>query len=96
MTLKEAMTADLPVFTNTDEFGVSAVFSRTGESIPVIMDKDIDGETGVLMDTVTLSLSDVPGIQVNDTFVIDGKTYHNASSDPVTIDGLMATFRINT
>lgn len=96
MTLKDAMTADLAVFTNADEFGVEAVFSGSGETINILLDKEVEAETGLLVDVVTVSLSDVSGIQVNDTFITGGKTYYNVTSDPISIDGLMATFRVNT
>lgn len=96
MTLKQSMEADADVFFNTDEFGKSAVFSRSGATINVLMEKDIDTDTGVLVDMITVKLSDVAGIQVNDTFTIDAKIYYNVSSDPVSFDGIMATFRVDT
>ena len=42
MTLKDAMTADLAVFTNADEFGVEAVFSGSGETINILLDKEVE------------------------------------------------------
>jgi hypothetical protein len=96
MTLKDAMTADLPVFTNSDEFGVQAVFSGSGKTIDILLDKQVEEETGLLVDVVTVSLSAVAGIEVNDTFVTGGKTYFNQTTEPVSVDGLMATFRVNT
>jgi|GEM_PF-7071459 len=95
MTLKDVMKQDLAVFTNPDEFGVAAVFSGSGATINILLDKEFETETGILVDVVTVSLSDVPEIQVNDTFATGGRTYYNATSEPVSVDGLMATFRVN-
>jgi len=94
MTFKEAEVQDLDVFTNPDEFGVQAVFSRSGLTINVLLDNEPDPETGRFVDYVTVSLSDVAGVQVDDTFTVGVDVYKVVVDKPIPLGGLMGMIRV--
>jgi len=75
MSLKEQMTADIDIFVNPDEFAVTAVFSRSVESIEVLFDLEPDDNAEMLMPVIRCKKSDAPGIEYGDTFTIAGKVY---------------------
>lgn len=96
MTFKDAMKADLPVFTNPEEFGNTVLFSRTGEYIDVILDKDMEPETGRYVDFVTAVVSDVADVETGDTFTTEtGKVYHVTASAPVILNDEMVMIRVD-
>lgn len=94
MTLKDSMAADLDTFVNPDEFGVSAVFSRTGLTINILLEKEPDPETGVFIDLVMAKLSDVPGVVMGDTFTVGSSVYRVVSSKPEPMGELMGMLRV--
>lgn len=94
MNFKDALVEDLDVFTNTDEFGEVAIFSGSGLDIEVLLDKDREEETGKIIDVMTVKLSDVVGLQVNDTFTIGATVYRNVSDAPMPMGELMGMLRV--
>ena len=95
MTLKEAMIADEPVFVNSDEFGIEAIFSLTSESINILVDNEQDQETGLIIPLVTVRTSDIEGMDAGDTFTTaSSRVYTVVSKEPVTEDDLFTTVRV--
>ncbi len=79
MTVKEYMTADLPVFFNPEELGTSAVVTPIGggDSYTANVQKfEVPNDYGDAFYTyVTGQQSDFVGITKNDTMIIDGITF---------------------
>ena len=95
MTLKEAMAEDAPVFVNSDEFGIEAVLSLTGETINILVDNEQDQETGLIIPIVTVRTSDVVGISAGDTLTTaSSRVYTVVSIEPVAEDDLFTTLRV--
>lgn len=94
MTLKQSMAADTASFFNVDEFAYSAVFSRTGATVDVLIDKEMEPETGRFVEYITLKLSDASGATVGDTFTVGADVYHVTSSAPERVDDLLGMVRV--
>lgn len=82
MSFDQMIEADLDTFFDSEEFGTSAVFSRSGDTIAVMLDKDQDMETGRIIDVITAKVSDVTGIQIGDTFTTSSGVYRMVSKYP--------------
>ena len=77
MTFKEQMAADIPVFINTDEFAVDAVYTHDGadSDVKVLFEKRLDDNGEFLIPVIDIDASDVPYLARGDRFVIDGTGY---------------------
>jgi len=91
------MTTDLSVFFNTDDFALSATFTKTGGSattIKVLFDNAFNlinlGEVGLESTNPMASCksSDVVGVAHADTLVVSGTTYKVVGIHP---DGQLIT-----
>jgi len=94
MDFKTALSDDVKIFTNANEFGESAIFSRSGKTVNILLDKDQEPETGRWIDIVTVALSDIVGIQVDDTFTVGTTVYVNESIEPIPQGELMCSLRV--
>jgi len=96
MTFKDALKEDINVFMNSEEFGEVAVFSRSGLEINVLLDKEQEQETGRIVDVMTVSVSDIVGIQTNDTFTIGATVFTYISKYPEPVGELMCMLRVES
>ena len=94
MDFKTALANDVKVFTNSTEFGESAVFSRSGLAVDVLLDKDQDPETLRWIDIITVALSDIVDIEVDDTFTVGTTVYVNESKEPTPQGEFMCSLRV--
>ena len=94
MSFKDQLEEDLNVFMNPDEFGDVALFSKSGLDINIIIDKDIDTDTGRIIDVVIAKKSDIEEISVGDTFKVASTTYRCISSTYQPIDELTCLVRV--
>ena len=94
MTFKDAIQEDIKVFTNSDEFAEVALFSRSGLEINVLLDKDMEAETGRIIDVITVVLSDIIDIEVNDTLTVGAVVYRYVSTFPSPVGDLMTMIRV--
>lgn len=94
MSFKDALKEDLKVFTNPDEYGVEATFSRSGKVIEILLEALPDEDTGRFVDYVTVALSDVEGVQAGDTFNTGEFLYKVVSSKPELVGELMGMLRV--
>ena len=94
MTLKESMAADTASFFDVDEFAESAVFSRTGETVSILIDKEMEPDTGRFVEYITVKLSDAANATVGDTFTVGTDVYYVTSSAPERIDALLGMLRV--
>jgi hypothetical protein len=94
MTFKDALTEDTDVFLNSEEFAEDAIFSRNGLIIKVIPSKEMEVETGRIVDVMTVRESDIIGIQPNDTLTIGTNVYKFVSKYPNMIGELMCLIRV--
>ena len=97
MTLKESIAADLSVFVNIDEFAYDAVYSRSGVTVSVLIDKEQEAETGRFVDYITAKSSDITGISPGDTFTLTdtGEVYVAAASVPLVIGDGFTMMRVD-
>ena len=95
MTFKAQMAADADIFTNPEEFGVSAVYSRAIDPINVLIDKEQEMETGRFVDYITAKASDVEGLAPGDTFTIGGEVFYVTAKEPITIDEVFLMIRVD-
>ena len=94
MSFKDTLKDDLATFLNPDEFAEVALFSRSGLEINVILDKEIESETGKVIDIMTVKVSDIVDIAVNDTFTIGSTVFTFISKFPSKIGELMVSLRV--
>ena len=94
MTFKEALQNDTKVFTNPDEFGVVAWFSRSDSNVNVLLDKEQEPETGRMIDVLTVAVSDVVGLAVGDTFIVENNKYRNVSPESIPVGECMLMIRV--
>ena len=95
LTFKDQLEEDVAVFLNPDEFGEEAVYSRTGETINVLLDKEQEAETGRFIDVLLLKASDVVGLVMGDTFTVGATVYVNASKEPIPMGEKMIAVRVD-
>ncbi len=94
MTFKDAMTKDLPVFFNADEFAEVALFSRSGLNINIMIDTEPDQITGHYATFVTAKLTDIQGIKPKDTFTVGSDVYRVVSAKVEPLDDLLGTVMV--
>jgi hypothetical protein len=94
MSFAQMIEDDLDTFFDPDVFGTSAVFSRTGETINVMFDKDQDPETGRIIDVITAKASDVESVAVGDTFTTANDVYRMVSKYPLIEGGKTVAMRV--
>jgi len=96
MNFKDTMTDDLDVFVNPDEFGTTVLSSRSGENINMLLNNEIEHETGRYVDYVTAKVSDVEGVVMGDTFTTAAsKVYTMTAAAPVQIGDGMVMIRVD-
>ena len=96
MTLKDTMADDLATFVNPNEFGTQVLFSRSGENINVLLDNDMESETGRYVDYITAKVSDVENVAAGDTFTTtQSVVYYVTASEPVQIGDGMIMMRVD-
>ena len=94
MSFAQMIEDDLDTFFDPDVFGTSAVFSRTGETINVMFDKDQDPETGRIIDIITAKASDVESVAIGDTFTTSNGVYRMVSRYPLIEGGKTVAMRV--
>jgi len=94
MTFKDQLKTDLAVFTNPDEFGETAIYSKTGTEVNVLLDKEQEQETGRIIDVLTVSKLDVPNLLKNETFTVGTDVWRVVVTEPLEVGEFMMMVRV--